>query len=105
MTEHRVASINDLPQGKKLCTSIGERKILLCHTATGIFAVDAMCTHAEESLELGKVKGNRIICPLHGAAFDLASGEALSRPARAPLRTYPVRLDGDNILITLAANS
>ncbi len=95
----QVAVIADIPQGKTLRVEVGEREVLLCHTAEGLFAVDNLCTHAEERLCGGRLKGHRIFCPLHGASFDVRDGSVLSRPASVPLPTYAVRLEGDAILL------
>ena len=97
----RVASLSDLPQGKTLAVEVDQREVLLCHTAEGVFAVDNLCTHGAARLCEGKLKGQRILCPLHGAAFDVRNGEALSRPAVRPLASHAVALNGDDILITL----
>ena len=97
----QVALIGDIPQGKTLRVEHGDREVLLCHTAEGLFAVDNLCTHAEERLCGGRLKGCRIFCPLHGASFDVRDGSVLSRPASVPLRTYPVKLEGEAILLAL----
>ena len=98
MTEP-VARTTDIPRGKTLCVSHGGRDILLCHTPEGFFAVDNLCSHAAARLDEGKLKGCRILCPLHGAAFDVRSGEALSKPASLPIDCYPLRIEGDEIFI------
>lgn len=95
----KVAQVEEVPSGKSLCVSVAGREILLCHTAEGLFAVDNLCTHAAARLCEGRLKGNRILCPLHGAGFDVRDGSVLSRPASEPLRCYPLCLDGDDILL------
>lgn len=99
-----VAVPQDIAKGKTLCVAIDGREILLCHTADGYFAVDNLCTHAAARLCEGKLKGHRILCPLHGAAFDVRDGSALTRPASVALATYPVQVDeaGISLLLTLA---
>ena len=94
-----VASTSELARGKTLCVVVGDTEVLLCHTPEGIFAVDNLCTHAAEKLQEGRLKGCRLHCPLHGAAFDVRDGSALSRPATQPLPTYPVRIEGDAIQV------
>lgn len=96
-----VTRVGELPRGKSLCVVVDGREILLCHTAEGIFAVDNLCTHAEARLCEGKLKGHRILCPLHGAAFDVRDGAALSKPASVALTTYPVKVEGDDVLVSL----
>ena len=97
----QVATLGELPPGKTLCMDVEGRAILLCRTAEGVYAVDNECTHAAESLASGKLKGHRIFCPLHGASFDVRDGSPLSRPATIPLGTYPVRIEGEAILLSL----
>ena len=71
--------------------AIDGRAIVLCHTAHGWFAVDDRCTHAEARLHEGWLRGCKIICPLHGAAFDVRDGRVLGPPAFHWLVTYRVR--------------
>ncbi len=94
-----VASLADIPKGKTLCVEQNGREVLLCHTAEGVFAVDNLCTHAAARMSEGKLKGCKILCPLHGAAFDVRDGSVLTRPARVPLGSYVVRVEGDTVLL------
>ena len=98
---HKVAQADALPQGKTLCVELAGREILLCHTSEGVFAVDNLCTHAAARLCEGKLKGHRILCPLHGAAFDVRDGSVLTRPASVALAIYSVRVDEEGIAILL----
>ena len=99
-----VASTLDIPRGKTLVVTVDNTQVLICHTAEGYFAVDNLCSHAEASLGEGKLKGQRIICPLHGAAFDVRDGSALSKPAKLPLCAHPLKLEGEDILVALKNN-
>lgn len=101
MDYHKVAAIGDIPKGKTHCVRLLDREILLCHTPEGLYAVDNLCTHAAEKLEAGRLKGCRIHCPLHGAAFDVRDGAVISRPATIPLSTYCVKIEGDDIFVAL----
>ena len=56
-----------------------------------------MCTHDGGSLDASELDGCRIMCPRHGAFFDVTTGKALTLPAVSPLPTYDVRVDGDAI--------
>lgn len=100
MTGRKVAELADLPQGKTLVVEHGDQEVLLCHTAEGVFAVNNLCTHAAARLCEGKLKGHKVLCPLHGAAFDVRDGSALTRPASIPLATYAVKVDGADILLS-----
>ena len=98
----QVARLQDLPKGKTLCVEISGREVLLCHTADGVFALDNMCSHAEARLCEGKLKGQNVICPLHGAAFDVRDGSAVKRPAVRPITSHAVRMEEDDIYVALA---
>ena len=71
------------------CFTLGGAAVLLCHTRDGVHAVDNICTHAYARLDEGRLRGHRLICPLHGASFDARTGAVLGAPATQPLRTYP----------------
>lgn len=72
---------------------VGDRDLVLCHAKDGIYALDDVCTHAFARMHEGRLRGHRLICPLHGASFDVRTGAVLGAPASCPLRTYPVRVD------------
>lgn len=99
---HKLVVCEELRPGKTVCVNLDGREILLCRTAAGLFAVDNLCTHAAARLCEGRLRGNSIICPLHGAAFDVRDGTALTRPARDRLRVYPLRVDGEDVLLEIA---
>ena len=95
----KIARVQDIPQGKTLCVTLNGAEVLLCHTAEGIFAVDNTCTHAAARMSEGRLRGCRILCPLHGAAFDVRDGSVLSKPAREPLRSYPVKVENGMVFL------
>jgi len=66
-----------------------------------LFAVSDTCTHAEASLSEGRVDGETVECPLHGACFDLRTGEALTPPAVEPVQTFPVIVQEDEIYLEI----
>tara|TARA_R110002072_G_scaffold72493_3_gene173225 strand:- start:214 stop:540 length:327 start_codon:yes stop_codon:yes gene_type:complete len=96
-----VAKTEALPAKSSLRVELKGHDILLCHIEAGIFAVTNTCSHAEALLHEGKLKGYKILCPLHGAAFDVRDGAALTRPATKPLCSYPVKVVDGDILIAL----
>ena len=98
----RVADAEQLQQGKTMRVELQGREVLLCHTAEGVFAVDNLCTHGAGRLCEGKLKGHRILCPVHGATFDVRDGSALTRPAVRALASHAVRIEGADILIAVS---
>lgn len=96
-------SLSDVPQGKMHVCGAGKREILICRTKHGIYAVDNICTHAYARLNEGRLRGTRVVCPLHGASFDVRDGRVLGTPAMEPLVTHAVTVTGDCIEISIAA--
>jgi 3-phenylpropionate/trans-cinnamate dioxygenase ferredoxin component len=75
--------------------------ILLCNSEDRIFAIASQCSHAQEELTCGRIKWGWIACPAHGTRFDLESGEPMNPPATEAIRTFPVRIVGENIEVAL----
>ena len=80
--------------------------VLLCNVDGEIYAVEDVCTHDGGALDggeldQGELDGCRIMCPRHGAFFDVTTGKALTLPAVSPLPVYPVTIDGDDISINV----
>jgi 3-phenylpropionate/trans-cinnamate dioxygenase ferredoxin component len=96
-----VASAAELTAGAVKVVEIGGTSILVCHSNGRFFAVENRCSHAEEPLACGRIKAGWIACPVHGARFNLETGNALNPPAKDPIRTYPLRCDGDLIEIAV----
>lgn len=92
-----VASLSDLPNGAKKLVTVDGTEVLLCHSEGRVFAVENLCSHAEERLDCGRMRAGWIACPIHGARFDLATGEPMNPPANQPIRTFPVRIVGETI--------
>ena len=97
--------LGELPVGSMRACLIGGREIVLCHTRAGVFALDNICTHAEARLCEGSLRATRLVCPLHGASFDVRDGRVLGPPAVVPLPSHAVRMVADTIEVALAADS
>ena len=87
-----VLAAAELPAGQMRCVEVGGVPVLLVHARDGICAVNNICSHAFARLDEGRLRGQRLICPLHGASFDVRTGAVLGAPANAPLPSYPVRI-------------
>ena len=93
----------ELPgHGMRACL-IGSRDIVICRTREGIFALDNICTHALARLSEGRLRHARLVCPLHGASFDIRDGRALGPPAEIPLTPHAVRLEDGVVEVAMAA--
>jgi len=89
-----------LADGKPLKISLGDKDVCVARIGNEVFAVADICTHSEASLSEGDISNYKIECWLHGAEFDLRTGEALTPPAVEALETFEVRRDGDTVTIS-----
>jgi len=100
--DHRIAGGATLAPGELRQVEIGGRLLCLARTDDGeLFAIDDTCSHEEESLAGGWLDGSCIECPAHNAVFDLRSGEAQMLPATEPVGTYPLRSEGDDVVVSV----
>jgi 3-phenylpropionate/trans-cinnamate dioxygenase ferredoxin component len=88
----RVANEVDLPIGERLFVEIGEDTIVILNVDGSLYAVADLCTHDNGPLGDGDVEGCEIICPRHGARFNLQTGAANRLPAVKGIPIYPVRI-------------
>jgi len=89
-----------LVDGKPQKISLGEKDVCVARIGEEVFAVADTCTHSDASLSEGDVSNYKIECWLHGAEFDLRTGEAITPPAVQALETFEVRRDGDTVTIS-----
>ena len=100
---HPALALAELPEGRMRCISLAGIEVLICHTREGVFALDGICTHAFARMDEGRLRGVRLICPLHGASFDVRDGRVLGPPASRPLTRYAVRVVEGTIEVALEA--
>ena len=96
-----VTDITDIELGHSVSVNVNGNKILICNTEEGFFAVQDMCTHALTPLCGGFIQGTLISCPLHGAVFDLKTGEVMSPPAFDDLQTFKLKIKGTSISVQI----
>lgn len=92
-TYRRAIRLDDLAEGRLVGVEVAGQEVLLVRTAAGLHALDNRCNHGTARLSEGRLRGVRVICPLHGAAFDCRSGAVLGAPAQAAQRAYPTRVE------------
>jgi 3-phenylpropionate/trans-cinnamate dioxygenase ferredoxin component len=96
-----VAHKSEIPPGTTKRVDAGGQNVLLCNVDGEIYAIEDVCTHDGGALDQGELEGERIMCPRHGAYFDVRTGDALTLPAIIPVNTFKVRVDGDDIYVDL----
>lgn len=91
---------SDLQENTPVKVELNGKDLCVVRQGSEVFAIDDICSHAEASLSEGEVTPGKIECWLHGAEFDLRSGEALTPPAIAPVTTYSVTIEGESVKIS-----
>ncbi len=97
-----VADVSEFEKtDRKLVELSPEKQVGVFKVGGEFFAIDAWCSHEKASLLVGEVNGHEVMCPLHGARFDLRTGRHLSMPAVRPVASHPVKVDGGKVLIQI----
>ncbi len=89
-----------LVEGKPIAIDVDGVAVCVAKVGDEVFAVADTCTHSEASLSEGEISGTKIECWLHGAEFDLRTGEALTPPATESLKSFKVKRNGNQLTIT-----
>ena len=97
-----VGSEAEFPPGSVLAREVSRRKILICNTPDGLFAVASRCTHSAWSMEGGPLEGCLLVCVLHGGVFDVRDGSPQGGPVSKPLDTYPLRTREGRVEVAVA---
>jgi len=96
----RVADLDEVPNlGRKSVVIGDEIPALLLRVDSTYYCVEDVCSHDGQPLTNGAVEGLEIVCPRHGARFDLTSGKATAMPATEPIRVFPVEVRADGIYV------
>lgn len=96
-----VAKVNDLQDGEMQQVCVGETEVLLARLDGKFYAVGAHCTHYQAPLAEGVLSGINVICPWHNACFSLVTGDQQDPPGLDSLSTYQVRIEGENVIVSV----
>jgi len=95
-----VGKASDIKPGELAAFDAGGVRIAIANADGRLFAIDEVCTHEQCSLvEDGTLDGTVVTCGCHGAQFDVTTGQVLAPPALEPVQTYPLRVNGDEIVV------
>lgn len=100
MTQILVGTLTDLPEDTGTCVELDGVSVAVFRSDHDVFALADRCSHAEASLSMGEVFDGEVECPLHGAAFDIATGKALTLPATKPVATYRTHVRDGNVFVS-----
>ncbi len=89
-----------LVESKPIAIDVDGVAVCVARVGDEVFAVADTCTHSEASLSEGEITGTKIECWLHGAEFDLRTGQVLTPPATESLKSFKVKRSGNQLTIT-----
>ena len=96
-----VGTVEELKDGERLFVEIDEKPIVVLKIGDQYYAIADLCSHDDGPVGEGELEGYEIICPRHGARFDIRTGRVLALPAFVDIPAYPVRVVGDQIELGL----
>ena len=99
----RACSLRDLDAENPMAVEIDGVAVAIARSGGEVFAIYDECSHAAIPLSEGELDGCTLECWLHGSRFDLRTGKPTGPPATEPVPTYPVRVEGDDVLVALQA--
>jgi 3-phenylpropionate/trans-cinnamate dioxygenase ferredoxin component len=106
MSEYRRAcALSDVAEGEAIGVEVGEEPVAIVRTQGEVFAIRDVCSHAQVPLSEGEIDGRTIECWLHGSRFDLRTGKPTGLPATEPVPVYPVKIEGDDVLVEIDQES
>ena len=99
----RACALSDVPEEGAIRVELAGRPVCIARSQGEVYALSDVCSHADVALSEGDVEDGAIECWLHGSLFDLRTGQPSGLPAVRPVPTYPVTVEGDDVLVTVTA--
>ena len=97
----KIAETKELAPGTGKVAAAEGHSLALFNVAGTFYAIDNTCTHRGGPLGEGELAGEVVTCPWHGAQFNVKAGEVLAPPARKGVQSFPVKVQGDYVLVEL----
>jgi 3-phenylpropionate/trans-cinnamate dioxygenase ferredoxin subunit len=107
VTYERVCALSEVPEEGSLRIELADIDVAVVQLDGEVYAIQDVCSHADVPLTDGDVDdvdgAPTIECALHGSCFDLRTGQPTNLPATEPVPVYPVRVEGDDVLVDVDA--
>jgi 3-phenylpropionate/trans-cinnamate dioxygenase ferredoxin subunit len=102
MTEYvKATTVDAVEDGAAIRVVVGDVPVAIVRSEGEIYAIHDVCSHANVPLSEGEIEDQTIECWLHGSRFDLVTGRPTGLPATQPVPVYPVKIDGDDVLVSV----
>src|SRR5688500_3891035 len=95
----KVAKVSEVPDPGKLLVEVDDRLVALFHVKGLFYAIDDVCTHDGGPLAEGELDDHYILCPRHGARFDIRDGRAVTMPATRPTASHEVKVEHGEVFV------
>ena len=107
MSEVRVCAVDDVASGSAKRVDVDGYRLCVVRIGDDWYVINDECSHADYSLAEGDVweDEREIECPKHGSTFSLESGEPQTLPATQPVPVYKVRIDGDDVFVSIGGDA
>ena len=103
-TFYKIAAIQDIPNNERLFIEINGLPIVIYSLNGEFYATSDECSHDKGPIGEGQLDGFEIICPRHGARFDIRNGKVTRLPAARNIPSYPVKVIDGYLNIGIPAN-
>jgi 3-phenylpropionate/trans-cinnamate dioxygenase ferredoxin component len=101
MAEFTVTALDQLGDRELAAFDVSGTRIAIANVGGAFYAFGDTCTHQGCSLADGTLQTEIVTCPCHGSQFNVTTGDVARGPAREPVRSYPVRLEGDELRVEI----
>jgi 3-phenylpropionate/trans-cinnamate dioxygenase ferredoxin component len=101
----RACAVADVADGSAVRVMVDGVPVAVVRSSGEVYAIHDVCSHANVALSEGEIDDQTIECWLHGSRFDLVTGRPTGLPATQPVPVYPVKIDGDDVLVSVAKES
>jgi 3-phenylpropionate/trans-cinnamate dioxygenase ferredoxin subunit len=92
-----IAPASSLPVGERLFVEVDGKPVVIFNIAGVLYAIADVCSHDDGPVGEGDLEGYEVVCPRHGARFDVRDGKVLAMPAVVDIPAYPVRVVDETI--------
>ena len=101
----RACAVDAVADGSAIRVVLDGIPVAIVRSAGEVYAIHDMCSHANVPLSEGEIEDQTIECRLHGSRFVLVTGKPTGLPATVPVPVYPVKIDGDDILVAVPSKT